>query len=400
VAVVVSLLLVAGVVGTLVARFADRSAPDAVVRTGGPVAMPLARAFPGSAVVRAEGVGRTFGEVSPAGLLPDGTVYGVAREAAGARDVAVAVTVDPRTGRRAVVARGDAVTAPRFVAGNGRWLLGVTEKPRPVQVGHGCDLAGNPCRATPLPMPRYWCHDLSTGRTVDLTAHVARLGPQTVSADLSVTDTSVVLTANDVDRRPQLALAGCAGTPQPLGFALLPQGRGVAPGTVLSVEDRFAAGHRVVAQDTRSGRTRTVLDGTGPVALANAYGLAWDGGDGAAPRFAPWGEAERSLDVRALGGTSRLGVVAAGERVFLLGDASRPVGELRLYDPVHEVITTLGRTHAGTPWTRVWAAGRYVLWDAGGTGDHRLLDLGPQPAPPTRALDDLRVQGRPAVTPS
>jgi hypothetical protein len=367
--------------------------------------MPLARAFPGAAPARADGIGDQSGQVTPAGLLPDGTVYGVVGPAAQGSGSA-AVTVDLRTGRRTVVARGDAVVTPRFVAANERWLLGVTEKPAPPRVGAlRCELARDLCAGPPPPRPRYWCHDRSTGRTVDVTASLPRAQPDMFSHDLSVTDTSVVLTANGADGQRHLGMAGCAGTPRPLGFPLLPQGRPVGPGLVMSLQDRFVHGHRVVVQDTRSGLARPVLDGIGPVAVANAYGLAWhdDEGDGtAAPsrprvRFAPWGAAARTLDVPAAGGTGRLAVATAGERAFLLVDRSRPLGDLALYDPVRNTLSRLGSAQGIQPWTRVWAAGRYVLWDDGSQDAYQWLDLGPQPVPPARTLDDLHVRGRGAV---
>jgi hypothetical protein len=82
--------------------------------------------------------------------------------------------------------------------------------------------------------------------------------------------------------------------------------------------------------------------------------------------------------------------VAAGERVFLLADRTRPLGRLALYDPVRDTLVRLGEARAQEPWTSVWAAGRYVLWD-GGAGSYSWLDLGSGPAPPAPALDDLRV---------
>jgi len=158
----------------------------------------------------------------------------------------------------------------------------------------------------------------------------------------------------------------------------------------MTLESDPTRGTRAVARDTRSGRTRVVLDGGGPVAVGNAYGLAWDDPSMSRARFARWGGTARSLDVPAADGASHLTPVAAGERAFLLADRTRPLGDLAVYDPVRNVLTHVGSAHAWRPMTRLWAAGRYALWDDGSDG-YRLLDLGPQPAPPGLTLDDLRV---------
>jgi hypothetical protein len=346
-AALVALVVVATVAGWGGPR---ASAPaTGVAPAGRPAPTPLSRAFPGARVTDAAGVGDQPGQVAPAGLLPDGTVYGVVRQAAGRGSLAV--TVDPRTGRQVVVARGDGDAEPRFVAAGEASLYGVTDRPAPRTVGHGCDLAGAPCAGAPAPRPRHWRHDLATGRTVDVTPRTAGAGPE-----------------------------------------LPPPGESrLGPGLVLTLEHDGPEGGRAVARDTRSGRTRVVLDGRGPVAVANAYGIAWDGAAGSGARVARWGGSARSLDVPATGRTSRLTPVAATDRAFLLADRTRPLGDLAVYDPVRNVLTHLGRAHAWRPATRLWAAGHYVLWDDGSPDGYPLLDLGPSPAPPSLTLDDLRV---------
>jgi hypothetical protein len=343
-------LLAGAAAAVVVGRGGQRDpAPSGEVDLTGRQA-PLNRAFPKARVTRAAGVGDQQGQVSPAGLLADGTVYGVVRQGAG--QGSLAVTVDPRTGRRVVVARGDGDAEPRFVAAHERSLFGVTERPAPRTVGRGCDLAGAPCAGTAVPRPRHWRHDLATGRTVDVT---------------------------------RLREAGAGPELPPPGASLL------GPGLVMTLEHGNAQGGRAVARDTRSGRTRVVLDGGGPVAVANAYGIAWDDASGSRARVAPWGGTARSLDVPATGRTSRLTPVAAADRMFLLADRTRPLGDLAVHDPVRNVTAHLGRAHAWRPLTRLWAAGRYVLWDDGSPDGYPLLDLGPQPAPPSLTLDDLHV---------
>jgi hypothetical protein len=353
-AALVALVAVATGWDALRGRTSGPRGPAPAVLAGRPAPAPLDRAFPGARVTGAVGVGDQLGEVAPAGLLPDGTVFGVVRRAPGRGSPVTAVTVDPRTGRQVVVARGDGDAEPRFLAADEGAVYGVTERPVPAHVGHGCDLAGAPCAGTRAPPPRYWRHDLATGRTVALAP-----GPPQAGG------------------RPDLP---------PPGETRL------APTLAMSVEAGDPRGSRAVVRDTRSGRTRVVLDGGGPVAVANAYGIAWDDAAGSRARVARWGGAARPLDVPATGSESRLTPVAAAGPAFLLADRTRPLGDLALYDPVRDVLTHLGRAHARRPLTLVWAAGRYALWD-GGNGDYRFLDLGPQPAPPGLTLDDLRVTG-------
>jgi hypothetical protein len=288
--------------------------------------------------------------VVPSGLPPDGTVYGVVRPTG---SVPTAVTVDPRTGRQVVVARGDGDAEPRFLGTGGGVLYGVTERPAPTPVGHGCDLAGAPCAGASVPPPRFWRHDPATGRTADLATDPRQAGA------------------------PELPEPGA--TP-------------LAPGLVLTIDAADPRDRRVLVRDTRSGRTRVVLDGGGPSAVANAYGIAWDDATGSRTRVARWGGAAQPLDVPAGGGASHLTPVAAAGPAFLLADRTRPLGDLALYDPARGVLAHLGRAQAWRPLTKLWAAGRYALWDDGGPG-YRLLDLGPQPAPPDLTLDDLRVTG-------
>jgi hypothetical protein len=397
--------------GVTAALLLDRPAGSTGSVVVVPRETPLTQAFPGAELGRAAGVGNQIGQVTPVGLLRDGTVYGVATLRTGAASVTSAVTVDPRTGRQSVVDRGDAVTEPLFLAAGERWLIGVTEKPVAprVTVGHGCDLAPAACRQPPAPPRRYWCHDRQSGRTVDITASLrgagSRLGSQIMTPEVRVTDSSIVLVSGDPGGARHLAMAGCAATPRPLGFPLLPDTQPLGPGFVMSLEDRLTQGHRVLVQDTRSGATRTVLEGSGSVAAANLYGLAWTSSPDtagiatptAAPhrpsvRFAPWGGPERPLDVPAAGGQGHLALVMAGERVFLLADRTRPLGGLTLYDPARNTLTRLGDTRAQLAWNKFWAAGRYVLWDDGSAEGYRWLDLGPQPAPPARGLDDLHVR--------
>lgn len=322
----------------------DRASSSDPALAGRPVPTTLGRAFPGARVTSPVGVGDQQGQVTPSGLLADGTVYGMVVPASGGGSPAV--TVDPRTGRRVVVARGVGDAEPRFLGADEHALFGVTERPARVTVGHGCDLAGAPCAGSAVPRPRYWRHDLATGRTVDLAP-----GP---------------------GQAPELPPPG-AGRP--------------APGLVMSVEDDSARGGRVVVRDTRSGRSRVVLDGGGSFAVANAYGIAWDDPAASRVRFARWGGTARPLDVPAAGGTSHLTPVAAADRVFLLADRTQLLGDLAVYDPARNALTHLGRA----PGTRLWAAGNHVLWSNGVPNGYRLLTLAPEPPPATPTLNDLRI---------
>jgi hypothetical protein len=348
-------LVSAAAVVAVVARDGSRDPASSidVALADRPSPRPLSRAFPGARITSPAGIGNQEGQVEPAGLLADGTVYGVVASASDRGSVAV--TVDPRTGRRVVVARGDGDAEPRFLAADERSLFGVTDRPGRTTVGHGCDLPGAPCGGTPVPRPRYWRHDLVTGRTAGLAQPPGRAAPE-----------------------------------------LPPPGAGrPAPGLAMAVEDDPAWPGRVVVRDLRSGRSRVVLGARGPSAVrdavANAYGIAWDDPSASRVRLARWGGTARPLDLPAAGGTSRLTPVAAADRVFLLADRTRPAGNLVVYDPARNVLTNLGSARAWGPWTQLWAAGRYVLWNDGGPDGYRLLDLGPQPAPVFPALDDLNV---------
>jgi hypothetical protein len=348
-------LVSAVAVVTVVARDGsrDRTPSIDVALADRPSPWTLSRAFPGARVTSPAGIGNQQGQVEPAGLLADGTVYGVVASASD--QGSVAVTVDPRTGRRVVVARGDGDAEPRFLAADERSLFGVTDRPARTTVGHGCDLPGAPCGGTPVPRPRYWRHDLVTGRTVGLAQPPGQAAPELPPPGAS---------------RP-------------------------APGLVMTVEADPARPGRVVVWDTRSGRSRVVLGARGPLAVrdavANAYGIAWDDPSASRVRLARWGGTARPLDLPAAGGTSRLTPVAAADRVFLLADRTRPAGNLAVYDPARNVLTNLGSARAWGAWTRLWAAGRYVLWNDGSPDGYRLLDLGPQPAPVFPTLDDLNV---------